>query len=153
MACRAVARRAKVGAPGIPQARDHLQPGGSKPPALLVRATGATGVVPGNGASGEILTIEGRFRPAAYKAVAACKRVSLLSHAGLLNGECGTRNEDGRRRGRLRATAWPVLRSSFPVLRSQKGGLPRTCAVFRRGKSRSFTLKVCIPNRGHEGVA
>ncbi len=37
--------------------------------------------------------------------------------------------------------------SITPLPHSETGGLPRICTVFRPGKSRSFTVKVCSPNR------
>jgi hypothetical protein len=45
--------------------------------------------------------------------------------------------------------------SLTPVSRAKAGGLPRTCTVFRPGKSRSFTVKVCNPIRldEHRGIA
>ncbi len=40
-----------------------------------------------------------------------------------------------------------IHQSITPSPHSEIGGLPRTCTVFRPGKSRSFTVKVCSPNR------
>ena len=39
-----------------------------------------------------------------------------------------------------------LLPSLLSHIGGKIGGLPRTCTVFRPGKSRSFTVKVCSPN-------
>jgi hypothetical protein len=52
-----------------------------------------------------------------------------------------------QRARQFRASSFFIHTSAF-----QSGGSPRSCTVFRPGKSRSFTRKVCDPSEREGGV-